>query len=284
MRRLIGALILLVAAVTVIAVPGLLRPGVAGTAFPAPIPPPPSPASCVVLRAGGTVVPADCALAHDGEVVAVWRASDAAIAGVTAETCAQLGSLSVVPRYTQDVAGWQASPVASVSLVVRAPAALQDTANDWAACVVTAGGPQFSGSLTEVFGLDAVPDVFRRCSAGPRPSACALPHHAERIAGTDGSLTDDYTGGSPDGRVFKVQLSLQQSCEAVAATVTGVRDPTYGGRLAVEVVVDSTDSYKDPTSWYGTSFRYQAGCVLRTTAGLLTASLVGLGDDPLPVA
>jgi hypothetical protein len=108
-----------------------------------------------------------------------------------------------------------------------------------------------------------------------------MPHRSERLADKWSVLADASTTNA--AREQQVRVAEAASCVQFAAGVTASPDPTYGGRLAVAVVVDDIYFYSDPARPQDRFFAYAAGCVVSSVRPL-TGSMVGFGPGPLPFA
>jgi hypothetical protein len=131
-------------------------------------------------------------------------------------------------------------------------------------------------------------DVFGSCfDTDPRERVpCAGAHAAELL----GVGTVAYPDAAPDGTYFGVDFSaaalpeavvgdLGSRCTALGAALTGTADPTYGGQLSVRIQVNTVV----PTDVPGTVQVYVSCVATGPPASPLTASVIGLGDGPLPV-
>jgi hypothetical protein len=77
---------------------------------------------------------------------------------------------------------------------------------------------------------------------------------------------------------------LVSTCASEAARIVGVGDPTFGGRL--RVAVDGRILMTDPTTAAGAltvRVTVQLRCLIETTGGRLTDSVIALGDHTLPL-
>ena len=89
-----------------------------------------------------------------------------------------------------------------------------------------------------------LPGAFRSCEGATGPVSCVRPHRSERLADKWGVLPDtSTTNADREQQVREVEAT---SCRQFAAGVTAAPDPTRGGRLTVEVVVDDIYFYSDP--------------------------------------
>lgn len=283
-------IVLAIAVVIGVCVPVLLAPPLGTAATRAALPQPPAVGSCLSLSEDATpdagVV--DCADEHGAEVVAAWRADDPlverlsrfsgyldrpsagpdrAMGGVTDDLVA--GCWRAAQEYITppgDATPWLPVPPRVVPALLLAPADGTPGRWRWLSCVVVAGeDASWSGSLS-----------WRPSAPVPRPPAlasncrpdgssalarCDLPHRTEVLGWPDRSWV-----GSSDDRAA--------SCVELAATMTGRSDPTFGGRIRVDVVT------RQPVPYQGALPLCVAGLV---GDGALVGSLIGLGDRALPV-
>lgn len=199
---------------------------------------------------------ADCAGPHVGEVVAFRRVAldGGAGPGPDGRWCTE-----VAVGYREHLR-WQ---VAAVAAGVWTPVAAHrfvvvvggEASDDWAACVVLAPGlERYRGSYLRSLADTAAPAPFGSCWTGAGPGrrvSCEKPHDQQVF----GVLTP---GARP----------TSTSCRALVQRLTAMSDPTAGGRLEVRVT--------DPG--------VVATCRVRVVGPRwLTATLLGLGDAPLPL-
>ncbi|HEY7811788.1 MAG TPA: septum formation family protein [Nakamurella sp.] len=173
-----------------------------------------------------------------------------------------------------DYLGWAAEPwdpvfTDLVSLV--GPDTVQYASGQrWIACALITGRDGYPGSVRDgAFGRAA--DLYGRCEStrsALRPRVgCDDPHDAEvfgvALVGVDG-LSD-----------------LADSCTRLVVQRTGLADPTAGGLLQVRAVPFDPNTVPPDVS----ASKQSMVCEIRVTGdGLLDASLVGVGDRPLPWA
>ncbi len=255
---------------------------VAGVAAPVPIPGMPAVGDCLLeppeaagsaLTSFGIAIAAaptgTCPRADDddqafGEIVSV------------APTMARPdGSDALDPQAcrqpVRDYLGWTAGPWDPVmvdTVVLVGPDRVQYAGGQrWWACAVTTGSHGYRGSVRDGYGRAA--DLFGQCQdlrLGERSHvACHDPHTAEvfgsAVVGADG-LAD-----------------LTDTCTTLVRQRTGMSDPTAGGTLAVRAGPFDPNTVPPDVSAGGQSMT----CSLRVVGdGLLVASLVGIGDRPLP--
>ncbi|GGM00052.1 hypothetical protein GCM10011594_20120 [Nakamurella endophytica] len=248
-----------------------------------------------------TVPAGDCAasrLPHVGEVVSVYRdgplfpVDNLGVRPVPdVDACrpaadAYLGLDRIRPdtdfgqAATRSAVPWVPAAVGRVAVI--GPDALQRRlGQQWVACVSYGRGSAFRTSVRGVFPGGVLPDSYAVCTAAspapPRPAVpCGIPHGVEVIA----VLPLTYRVPPAD--------ELATSCTALTQAVTGRRDVTAGGALAVGVTVTHFDVQGRPVPGYpasGADQPAEAACAVTATGGRrLVATLSGAGDAPLPLA
>ena len=286
-QRRIAALIVLLVAFGLAVLPRMLRAEIPGTAGLAAVPLPPPVGSCVNLEPGRLVV-VDCSSLHDGEVVLAWPGAPAGRSSVIEPGECQ----AMVEPYPVDDAGeqitghwfvrtgWVLVPGEATAEVARAPANTVGTRYEWSVCMITAGAP-YAGRIGGPTTVTPLPGAFRSCEGATGPVPCVRPHRSERLADKWGVLPDtSTTNADREQQVREVEAT---SCRQFAAGVTAAPDPTRGGRLTVEVVVDDIYFYSDPLRPHDRTFAFDAGCVISSDRPL-TETLVGYGPGSLPYA
>ncbi len=308
-RRWGGLVILVIALVAAFAGAARSKP-IAGTASLAPIPGPPAVGDCLLepapngagsSRREDDVVPAlrieACTGPRYGEVMAVIERQDRSRSGTLRDPpmdpCRRVFDdyLGAIERTELD--RWSGRSFADQLAV---PTALQRSqGQDWVAClVVPMGRPEtarYTGTLRDVLRTRSYPSEFADCLPSLRlgdlpmhlAADCRTPHPGELL----GWLTLDRT---------EVRSSaLRSSCTALAVDLTGLADPTAGGRLQLDVRTSTTSlmmwtvddgrgsiRVDGPEAAEGPVF--EVYCLLVPTAGkMLTGPLLGLADGPLPV-
>ncbi len=280
-RRLLGVvLVLLVVLVTLVVArwDGRRILGTAAIGRPAG---PPTVGDCVAALIGPTpplfplvfglsaaavgersVVFSDCGGEHVGEVTAFRRigASATGIAGATSDGqwCTQVavGYREHLRWQVRAVTGGVWTPVVAHRFVAILGEPVGGTdAGRWAACAVLAPGLEhYRGSYLRSMADTAAPAPFGFCRSGAIPDrrvSCQSPH-GEQVFGTAAS------GAAP----------ALDTCRDLVGRVTGMTDVTGGGRLRVSVAGD------------GTTVTCRVGVVGPIE---LTATLIGIGDAPLPL-
>lgn len=283
-RRLSGMVVLLLAVCAAVLVPQVLRPGMAGQASAAPLPPPPPIGTCVTLnQRSHTRV--DCANPHDGEVFVTWTADDPA-RPVGRHSLACTDELAdVMGTEPARLHGWDLTVVDVATRLIRAPRADRAGDRGWAACLIRPADQTCYTGAVGGLSADSLrrPGAFGSCASGTLyfPLPCTDPHTVERLGTITGSRpVADATDLGSDGLPADLDASLRASCADLARDVTGATDPTFGGRLAVEVVPSGVVAATSPEP---AAIAYSADCVVTSGEVALTDSVVALGDRPLPV-
>ncbi len=294
-RRGCGVVVLITALLLAVMMPLVINPGLLGAADRAPLPPPPPVGSCV--RTGMVVVP--CSTAHDAEVAYTWTAgrnpSERLADGSRPDACrakvaVYVGASASIPPASAGPDGWQWYPVwmAYASKLVAAPRAEGIDGLRWHACLV---GPtqieRFTGVVRGTAALGSTrPAPFGICSdpAGYPGNvvSCSRPHTRELIGFM--AVTEEMLNqSSPSGPPLDTEQA-QQACLEMAGAVTGVADPTYGGRLTI-------GAQNVWPNWIQTSLgngkMADLGlpqCYLDSTGDtLLVGTVAGLGAQALPL-
>ena len=287
------------------------RVGTPGAAVRAPLPELPAAGSCVRLYAPvQQLVP--CTDPHDAEVTASWR-SGAGTAQDRGSDCGAATAAYLGP--TPDPRSWHPPPIRQIIRVVAGPDRSVLPSWSWQACLTVPelpNGPDsgFTGRLAGS-ATGPGPAELRACyqipapagnsaaaASGPRPAdtravRCRTDHDGEvlavrrvRVAGAPTISFDSGQLDSDPGRAAE--------CTRQAAAATGAADPSYGGRLRVQVRVSIAGTRSGPARVPGQesgSARYQVviftdynqTCSLEAVTGRLDDTLVGVGGDPLPL-
>ncbi len=285
-RRAWGVCVLAVALIAAALVPAVLGPGrrIEGVAVPAPIPPPPAVGDCLT----GRPVPAGSPLTARGLAVAAaptgacsttWGYGE--IVSVTADgrTFPTIGDQPQAPPdpdscrpAVRAYLGWDVTPwtpVVADDVVLVGPDAVQIAAGQqWIACALTPDERGYPGSVRDRTPGPAA-DRSGWCKDSRSPAGwrvgCDEPHDVE-VFGVALISIDELAG-------------LTDSCARLVAERTGASDPTASGLLQVRAGPDDPNTVPPDVS----ASRQSVICTLRVTGdGLLTASLVGRGDGPLP--
>lgn len=273
---------LLVAAVAVVVVPTVYHPGVAGRAAAAPLPGPPAVGSCLLLQ---DAVPAlvDCAEPHDVEVTA---GVDADATSPTSAQCQARAADYVAPIQVGD---WEV-PLAYDVGVLPAPPGERLGARGWQACTIRPSTHErFTGSVRGMTLATYRGVLFGSCSdsyAGP-VLRCDSPHETELLGMADIvyadpqlNVSEPYSGFDPSASPLpdSVTADLTGRCTTLAAELTAVTDPTYGGQLEIRMSVRGVY----PLDRLDTVQIYLACMAVAPTDRPLSGSVIGLGMQPLP--
>ena len=313
-RRWGGVLVLVVAVIAALAGSGRTKQ-VAGTADIAAIPGPPEVGACVLnptdwnsrLPAGEPAVAADGTIFLSVATGPCRSARYGEVAGLVADGLdyrAPAGSdkwddpnspdrqcTDLVDAYIGNSAGpgtgpasWYPAP--EVSAMLLGPSALQQRFGArWLVCAVvghagSSSGPRYTGSVRDVMHTLRFPSALAQCldavptAAAVVPVDCAEPHEVELMAS---SYTDDPRATD--------RPALAASCPEVAASLTGMLDPTAGGRLRVSTVTNNLPVYGDGgTMDPDHMVDVQSFCVIEAIGGhRLTGPLLGLGGGAVPL-
>lgn len=315
-RRRLAGLGVLAAAVVALAVgTGLARPPIGGAAQASPVDSPPQVGDCLyagpdgpwVMTSDGSALEdraharwyAACGDPWFGEVVAVRTPADIQAdlttnrSGVGFDPCAAATSAYLGRPVIAGVAGWQ--PVAIFAVQLEPDLRQRAAGQRWQACVLgpLAFGPggeprpwaSAQGGLpisTELLrGRWNEPDLRNRvgqCESGPpgaaTPVFCGSAHDREVVAWGSWERSVDAA-------------TLQQGCAVQAAAMMQRSEPTVAGTLAVDVTVPSIDGASAEVLASDAEFDSvgSARCVIRAAnpARQLTATVIGLGDGPVPL-
>lgn len=290
----------LVIVAAVIGPPALgLGPRVSGTAARKPVPGPPTIGDCLTEPLAEGSVPASVAIPvpavrygpcgdgtaaggtgggrrlNYGEILSVTDGVDTFTSSRQSVPAGVLGAYSTdsCQQPLRDYLAWSADPWAPVlgdSTALVGPDVAQHLLGQrWIACVVTAGSHGYPGSVRDGPGRAA--DLYGQCedtreALGPRVP-CDDPHDTE-VFGVALVDADGLSG-------------LADSCLTLVTARTGMTDPAAGGRLVVRAGPFDPNTVPPDVSAGGQSMT----CAVRVVGdGLLDASLVGVGDRPLPWA
>jgi hypothetical protein len=313
-RRLIGALLVVAAIVVAILVP--VRDGlrVAGTAAITDIPADPAIGNCLLeptaefwsgarvppdKPAGGTAAEqatnnplapifGSCSgVSVAGEVVAIRsatgdsgsRLASAQGSGLDCRAAAleYAGLTRVDSRFSvrgqlgAEPVSWKFSINLRTSWVLPSPV-LQAAGRTWVACVASPVTPsRYTGSIADAYLGGELPAPFGTCWDRPETGAgiqmvpCDQPHKAQLVA-----------SGTIPTRQDATIAKIGQSCRGLTATVMGRTDPTAGGGLTIKLSPEIADGQV----WRSSSV--DVICFITPTEHSLVASVVGLGDRPIP--
>lgn len=288
-------LLLLLALVTAIAVPLLAGKPVAGAPVAAAIHAPPAVGSCVgdisypdpgsVDRTSVQTLPVatvvKCSGEVTGEIISVTpRQSTPVVSTLGEYDQANPSCRSQVEKYlgttaTTVIAGVQWNLDIDVEVVTVGPDAHDRAAGrSWSACVLSAANQIYpatplhlswqSGTLPDAFGLCWAENLVQHGV----PTNCTSPHRTQQIG--DGFVAQASDSGT--GIVSSASADdVAAGCRTLAATVLKVSDPTRGGELTVKVVDDTSGA------------PYVQCAVAVVGSRRLTGSLIGIGNQPLPL-
>lgn len=279
-RRASGILLLLLAVVAALVMPQLLRPGTVGRPAAAPLPAPPAIGTCVDLVGSSHVVLA-CNQPHDAEVFAAWSADDPERPrGRANPRCDQELTRLLSPRLPS-YSGWYLTVVNASAQLIRAPADQRVGRRGWSACLLRpAGLHRYSGVLAG--DVDQRPGEFGECLRADAVIVvnCTDQHATERLAVavgySDFGTSEPLQAGELPADLI---LTLQRQCVQIARDLTRNTDPTFGGRVAVQVVGAGVTRMGEHDGNYR---QYGASCVIRSAQPLVD-SVVGIGDAALPL-
>ncbi len=276
-RRYYGYVLLTIALLATLCVPGLVGRRLQGEPAAAPPAPPPAVGQCQaeIQRSedldrltGTALVP--CSQPHSSEVVFVGQFQQADEYPQISTSPALLGPKKICISRVNRYAGIGSAAITvgadptnlphispQVASVVVVPIRHQwDSGQHWFACQVRPAGRElpisYLGSVRAA-GTGRVPAAFALCAQviGGAPIPCDEPHYAEQLS----AAVRIPNGGSLD-------------CEGAARRIIGNRDPSFGSALS-------------QTGWQ------QSGglvaCWATSTTGVpFVGTLIGLGDQPLP--
>lgn len=239
-----------------------------------------------------TVAIGDCTGVHYGEIVAVVNhrlpipADSPTVLDPYQKWCSPALDAWTGPRTDPLEQNWvlEFQFIRQVSIVFAGPDQRQLASGQlWVACIAV---PQVTGStggtstpyeksIRNGFTRQPAPPGLSTCSeqqsdtyATTQTIDCTRAHRAE-VLGHKALNTDS---GAP------LTAGEQRSCTQFAASVTGMADPTAGGRLTIKMqVAEPADA--QPGMWA------DAWCVISPTSitQYLYGPLLGLGNAPLPL-
>lgn len=168
----------------------------------------------------------------------------------------------------------------TVGVVLSGPNQIQNAAGqDWVACIgagINWGTaiPDAAGAIGhDAIGYDATihgmfspgppPSTFALCTPttdNQEPVACTTAHRVERF----GAMNTEHAVTEADRR----------GCQTLVRHLTGMPDPTAGGKLTITV-----DDYAAPTGYH-----FLHCLIVTVSPHQLTGPLLGLADRPAPVS
>lgn len=175
----------------------------------------------------------------------------------------------------------------------------------WEACIIqSVYGGKYTDSISGLENVAERPSAFGNCAFGylvPPTFAnvnCTEPHEVEILGRAAGFVPDD-----PARSDFNLPLAptatLDAQCQQLAVHLLAVTDPSYDGRVVIETRYGTTTNEEfqadsdipdsgeieisiGATPVAGTS--QHATCLARAShLGILTDSLIGNGNKPLPI-
>ncbi len=305
-RRLAGGVVLLVVLVAAVVAPNFSQLRIAGRAVQISVPAAPVAGDCVtslpdvnrLLREGNFGIGDEielpvaefgsCTGAIRGEVVSVLDGvtltrdvpatdyqKDLSQCGL--DSIDYTGSIPPIVDGSPGRPGNVWSPALNFQTTSIGPSPLQRSVGQrWLACVIGAPAAHpYEGSLRDVLTTGAVPWNFANCwrSEAMRDVdqvSCDRPHAVELLATTG-------LGSTP-----QTATEVLHSCSVIAGRMIRTADPTRGGALRYTILdFDQTISPVPPTEEVLRDTYIT--CIVVARAGLvLTDTLVGIGDGPLP--
>jgi len=298
-RRPLGLGVLLVVLLAALVAPIFIGHRIGGTAIAVAIPAPPLVGDCLhdVRRdpgstgvAAGSPMVVPCELPHRGEIIT--QTANVATAATNRPGGGQVSSLAACAKTAYWYLGvhpldregqrsvllgaWWPAFAADFRLLRPSPLQLR-VSHSWSACVMTSPHGLVSGSAARLYGGAPRKSPIALCTATAEvvlhvSVSCNRPHATEIV----GWRVAEQSSAN--------QESVDQSCTELAARLTGRADPSAGGALRVAVVViRSTDRLVHEGWGPGHSGPFRAACTIGATGPrLLTGSLSGIGDAPLP--
>lgn len=287
-RRGVGAVVLLLAVLSVVVVPQVLRSGLLdGRASRAPFPEPPAIGTCIADAPAYLVIPVvPCSEPHLWEVTERWLAEDPQRSTARdPETCRQIGVVysGLVERAYGD---WTLL-VGLDTTRFRAPRPNRVGRTGWTVCVAgaTHGQPLSRTLLGAALNPGSLPDQLGVCWAddgrgGLLSASCLEPHPWQILAtATVAAEFTEVDGAGGSQHKPSSITTASPSCPDLAATLMQTDDPSRGGALTF-VQEQWYSGAADPAA--GTT---TVACIAKVSGyRLLAGSLIGVGDDPLPWA
>jgi len=246
------------------------------------------PGSAGVADGQPTVVP--CTVPHHGEIItqtATMAAAPTSRSGggqvPSLAACAKtaywyLGvhPLDWVGQRSVSLDSWW--PAFAADFGMLRPSPLQRrVGQSWVACVMTSPHGLIRGSTAHLYGGTPRPSPIALCSPTAEivlyeSVSCDRPHATEIV----GWRVADQSSAH--------QATFEQSCTELVGRMTGRTDTGADGALRVAVaIIRSTDGLAREGWGPGHSGPYRAACTIGTAGPrLLTGSVIGLGDAPLP--
>lgn len=307
-RRLLGLMVIVIVTLLALAAAQLLHPPVAGSSSRGPIPGPPTVGDCLL---DPTVIGQQqfmglspqhpwlhigpCKQLRFGEVAAVLTDRDLpphpTSSGAKGTNDSSKGPSKLITDPYADlceaaVVVWLGLPtpagmpalgrwapdVAVTGSILSGPSQVQHNfGQDWVACVAVVGGLQggsttigYQSSAFRTFNSGSPLSVFAFCASAEKDFeqvSCTKQHTAERF----GSMLSTHLSTDADRR----------SCQSLVQRLTGMSDPTAGGKLVAIVVNSGYEPKKG---------QREQDCMMTTVAHhRLTGPLLGLSGQPIPI-
>jgi hypothetical protein len=294
-RRLTGVAVLVLAIVAAVVVGGFHTKQVRGAPTTAPPPDPPAAGACLGNLAGygypfyASEVP--CDRAHVGEVVEVMPAGALARATSTADSTNDDRDPSIacqqsVIRYlgVADGSTWLPSAPVAAYLIEPDPIAAQ-LGSDWLLCAAGVEGADvgqgaYNGTLRDAMRTGRFPPSFAVCPVSLEHTSSSQTCTAEHSVEAFGVTTVGDTGQLPE---------LTASCATLVTSMTGLADPTAGGRLTVALAPQVSIVATQPAGRAAGTQTVNVSadiyvCLVHTTGSeQLTGPLLGLHGGRLPL-
>ena len=298
-----------------IGAPSLTTDGVTGHAARASLPLPPPVGSCITLPADQAasewgqldfaIVP--CDRGHDAEITMTWSAGsepqsagrdraggsafrlDSGRVSSPYFICSDWSLAYVGTPMPLGIGPWWPARLDYRSGFVTAPPGQRAGGLGWSGCFVEppANSARYVGSISAAGAQlhQSRPGQFATCLADSdqtemHVTTCDLPHRIEPLAvdyGLDPAENADPGNSAEHAR---------ERCADAVRKLTAARDPSFGGRLAVEVDSEHLQPMTlEQAAALPDNARPTQECrVALVGPGVLVGSVVGLGDSPLPIA
>ncbi len=296
-RRATGVLMLVLVLFTAAVVPNLQPKSIAGRAGIGPVPPQPHIGECLLQNPPDPTAPASrqesyrlgtCTRQHYGEVAQVLQTAAAApnpsaLTSPEKDPCGDQAAYLGWKPPAGSIDGVRWLPI-DVTVVDMVPVAIQQASGQrWVACVVTPlnAGASYTGSVRGALATGKLPTAYAACQFSVTVDrtgvlGCAQPHRYEIFA---------YAMLSPG---YHDQKALDLQCRRIVTAAMGRADPSGAGALRISVSPFHWDSagasqpgYADSSADPGS----EGVCTVGVTGSrLLTGSLFGIGEKPLPWA
>jgi hypothetical protein len=286
-RRWSGGLVLILSAMTILAAPRILNPGIPGHPGAALLPEPPQIGSCMVSTARArSEVP--CSAPHDLEITARWLADDPDLQPA-ARDCGLWAFNYLGHQQAETMGIWATALVGWNTRVIHAPREDSVGTRGWSACsVMPPSLERYTGSVRGLATAADRPAAYGHCADGlGKPASCTKGHVSESFGTAAGFVADGVTS-AVDTLPATVISYLSAQCRQLVKTMSGAADPTYGQQLAItidSVVFRGYDPAAAGSADASQGVLYSSTSQIHTLDDhLLTGSVFGLGDQALPFA